>query len=89
MKKRTRSILEEINSIQPKRDKVQILESRGNNAISSIINLWEMIDTNYDAETAQDLTKRIMLSIKNRDSDRFMRGVKKIRNDKPWDIRIY
>ena len=89
MKKRTRSILEEINSIQPKRDKVQILESRGNNAISSIINLLEMIDTNYDAETAQDLTKRIMLSIKNRDSDRFMRGVKKIRNDKPWDIRIY
>ena len=83
MKKRTRSILEEINSIQPKRDKVQILESRGNNAISSIINLLEMIDTNYDAETAQDLTKRIMLSIKNRDSDRFMRGVKKIRNDKP------
>ncbi len=83
MKKRTRSILEEINSIQPKRDKVQILESRGNNAISSIINLLEMIDTNYDAETAQDLTKRIMLSIKNRDSDRFIRGVKKIRNDKP------
>ncbi len=75
--------MEEINSIQPKRDKVQILESRGNNAISSIINLLEMIDTNYDAETAQDLTKRIMLSIKNRDSDRFIRGVKKIRNDKP------
>lgn len=82
MKKRTRSILEEINSIQPKRDKVQILESRGNNAISSIINLLEMIDTHYDAETAQDLTKRVMLSIKNRDNDRFIRGVKKIRNDK-------
>lgn len=82
MKKRTRSILEEINSIQPKRDKVQILESRGVNAISAIINLLEMIDSNYDAETASDLTKRIMLSIKNRDNDRFMRGVKKVRNDK-------
>ena len=52
MKKRTRSILEEINSIQPKRDKVQILESRGVNAISAIINPLEMIDSNYDAETA-------------------------------------
>ena len=82
MKKRTRSIPEEINSIQPKRDKVPILESRGVNAISAIINLLEMIDSNYDAETASDLTKRVMLSIKNRDNDRFMRGVKKVRNDK-------
>ena len=82
MKKRTRSILEEINSIQPKRDKVQILESRGTNAISSIVNLLEMIDSNFDAETASDLTKRVMLSIKNRDSDRFIRGVKKVRNIK-------
>jgi|TARA_Y100000289_G_C3813763_1_gene95078 predicted secreted Zn-dependent protease len=82
MKKRTRSILQEINSIQPRRDKAQILESRGVNAISSIINLLEMIDANYDAETASDLTKRVMLSIKNRDNDRFMRGVKKVRKTK-------
>ena len=82
MKKRTRSILQEINSIQPRRDKEQILESRGVNAISSIINLLEMIDANYDAETASDLTKRVMLSIKNRDNDRFMRGVKKVRKTK-------
>ena len=79
MKRRTRSILEEINSITPRRDKSQVLESRGMNAISSIINLLEMIDRNYDEETAQDLTKRVMLSIKNRDNDRFIRGVKKIR----------
>jgi len=79
MKRRTRSILEEINSITPKRDKSQVLESRGMNAIGSIINLLEMIDRNYDEDTAQDLTKRVMLSIKNRDNDRFIRGVKKIR----------
>jgi len=41
-----------------------------------------MIDTNYDDDTAQDLTKRIMLSIKNRDPERFNRGVKKIRGPK-------
>ena len=79
MKKRTRSLLEEINSLAPKKDKTAILESKGNNAISSIINILEMIDTNYDDDTAQDLTKRIMLSIKNRDPERFNRGVKKIR----------
>ena len=79
MKKRTRSLLEEINSLAPRKDKTSILESKGNNAISSIINILEMIDSNYDEETEQDLTKRIMLSIKNRDAERFNRGVKKIR----------
>jgi|TARA_Y100001947_G_C10176143_1_gene234502 hypothetical protein len=82
MKKRTRSLLEEINALAPVKSKTAILESRGNNAISSIINILEMIDSNYDDATAQDLTKRIMLSIKNRDPERFNRGVKKIRGPK-------
>jgi predicted secreted Zn-dependent protease len=82
MKKRTRSLLEEINSLAPKKDKTALLESKGNNAISSIINILEMIDSNYDNDTAQDLTKRIMLSIKNRDPERFNRAVKRIRGPK-------
>lgn len=82
MKKRTKSLLEEINSLSPVRDKNTILESRGSNAISSIIHVLEMIDTNYDEETAFDLQKRIMLSIKNRDPERFNRGVRKLRNNK-------
>lgn len=81
MKKRTKSLLEEINSIAPVRDKTQLLESRGNNAISAVINLIEMIEAEYDTETSQDLQKRIMLSIKNRDADRFIRGIKRMRND--------
>jgi hypothetical protein len=82
VKKRTKTLLEEINSIAPKTDKSQILESRGNNAISSIINLIEMIESTYDEETSADLIKRVMLSIKNRDTDRFHRGVKKLRENK-------
>lgn len=80
MKKRTRSILEEINSISPKKDKTGIVESRGSNAIQSLINIMEMIDNNFDKGTANDLQKRIMLSIKNRDPERFNRGIKKLRN---------
>ena len=79
MKKRTRSLLEEINSLAPRKDKTAILESKGNHAISSIINILEMIDANYDVDTAADLQKRIMLSIKNRDPERFNRAVKRIR----------
>ena len=82
MKKRTRSLLEEINSISPVKDNKIILESRGVNAISSIVNLLEMIENHYEPEVAQDLTKRVMLSIKNRASDRFLRGVKKLRGPK-------
>ena len=82
MKKHTRSLLEEINRIAPAKENAQLLESRGINAISGIINLLEMIERNYDSEVANDLTKRVMLSIKNRDQDRFMRGVKKLRSNK-------
>jgi hypothetical protein len=80
MKKRTRSLLEEINDLAPTKDKVNILESRGANAISAIINIMEMVDRTYDEETAQDIQKRIFLSIKNRDPERFNRGIKKLRN---------
>tara|TARA_B100000900_G_scaffold34967_1_gene26347 strand:+ start:11657 stop:11905 length:249 start_codon:yes stop_codon:yes gene_type:complete len=82
LRKRTRSILEEINSISPLKDKTGIVESRGSNAIQSLINIMEMIDTNFDKDIAADLQKRIMLSIKNRDPERFNRGIKKLRNDR-------
>lgn len=81
MEKRTKSLLEEINSIAPKRDKTQLIESRGTNALGAIINLLEMIDSNYDAETAADFQKRVLLSIKGRDPTRFLRGIKKLRDD--------
>ncbi len=81
MEKRTKSLLQEINSISPKRDKTQLIESRGTNALGAIINLLEMIDSNYDAETAADFQKRVLLSIKSRDNTRFLRGIKKLRGD--------
>ena len=80
MKKRTRSLLEEINNLSPTKDRINILESRGTNAISAIMNVLEMGDANYSDEDAQDIQKRIMLSIKNRDPERFNRGIKNLRN---------
>lgn len=82
MKKRTRSLLEEINNLSPTKDRINILESRGTNAISAIMNVLEMVDANYSEEDAQDIQKRIMLSIKNRDPERFNRGIKNLRNKK-------
>lgn len=83
MKHRTRSLLEEINSISPKsKDKINILESRGTNALHAIINVLEMVDRAYSEEQAQDVQKRIMLSIKHRDPERFNKGIKNLRNKK-------
>ena len=41
MRKRTRSILEEINSIMPVKDKTGIVESRGSNAFKVLSILWK------------------------------------------------
>lgn len=82
MKKRTRSLLEEINNIAPARDNAELIETRGMNVLSSMINLLEMIEHTYDAEIAQDLQKRLILDLKNREPNRFVRGVKKLRDKK-------
>jgi len=81
MKRQTRSLLEEINSISPKGDKSYLLESRGKNAINSIINLLESIEKEYGSDVAVDMNKRIILSIKNKDDIRFVRGIKSLRKD--------
>jgi|TARA_R110000796_G_C14247820_1_gene398157 hypothetical protein len=82
VKKRTRSLLEEINNIAPARDNAELIETRGVNVLSSMINLLEMIEHTYDAEIAQDLQKRLILDLKNREPNRFVRGVKKLRDKK-------
>ena len=65
MKKRTRSILEEINTISRGRDRKYLIESNASNIIASAINLIEMISESYDEETANDLTKRLVNSIRS------------------------
>ena len=50
MQKKTRSLLEELESIGQNRDVPHIVESRGNNIISSALNLIEYIQRNYNDE---------------------------------------
>jgi len=77
MKKRTKSILEEINTISRGRDRKYLIESNASNIIASAINLIEMISESYDEETANDLTKRLVNSIRSRDIKKFERGIRK------------
>jgi len=63
------------------RDKESLVESRANNVIASAINLVNYIKENYDADTAQELERRLLNSIRSQDPQKFTRGVRRIRGN--------
>lgn len=77
MQKRTRSLLEELESIGSNRDINHVIESRANNVITSAINLIELIKRNYSEEKAELLEKRLLSSIKNREPAKFTKSIRK------------
>ena len=82
MKKRTRSILEELNNLHRTRDNDSFISTTGTNIIESAINLIQRINTEYDNESALDLERRFINSIRTGDPRKFKRGVQKIHESK-------
>ena len=82
MRKSTRSILQELSDIGISRDTNLGIESRGSNLIESAINLLELIRENYDLETAAELERRFINSIKTGDTNKFKRSIKRIQENK-------
>lgn len=82
MRKSTRSILQELSDIGITRDTNLVIESRGSNLIESAINLLELIKENYDLETAAELERRFINSIKSGDANKFKRSIKRIQENK-------
>jgi hypothetical protein len=78
MKLRTRSILQELNEIAQIRNVDSLLESRAVNVIKSAINLVESLKEKYTAEEADELERRLINSIRGKDSAKFTRGIRKI-----------
>ena len=81
MQKRTRSILDELDSLLVHKDKDNLVESRANHVISGAINLVNYIRENYDAEQAAELERRLINTIRSQDSTKFTRGVRRMRNE--------
>jgi hypothetical protein len=77
MQKKTRSILEELESLYAERDNKHIIENRANNVITSAIRLLEQIDDTYSPEQAENLTRKLINAIKLRDPGKFTRSVRK------------
>lgn len=80
MRRKTKSILEELDQMVTERDRVHVLESRASNIIDSAINLIQMMHESYDQTIAADLEKRFLNSIKTQDPRKFNRGIKKVKN---------
>lgn len=85
MKKRTRSILEELNTIGHRDDNDLLIEMSANNIIESSINLLNRISNTYDDITASELERRFINSIKSGDPQKFKRGIKKVIESKNND----
>jgi len=53
MQKKTRSLLEELQSLGDSKDMTHIIESRASNIITSAINLIELMNRHYSSEKAE------------------------------------
>lgn len=82
MKKHTRSILQELSNIGTKNHSELLIETTANNIIESSINLLNTINQNYDVETASELERRFINSIRTGDPRKFKRAINKIVENK-------
>lgn len=63
----------------PVQDREMFIENRAEQVIASFGNLLKLIHESYDDETAADLSKRLVNSMRSGDAEKFRRGIKNIR----------
>lgn len=79
LQKRTRSILDELDTLLSHKDKDSLVESRASHVIQGAINLINYIKENYDTENAIELERRLLNSIRTQDVTKFTRGIRRIK----------
>jgi hypothetical protein len=77
MQKKTRSLLEELDAMYIQRDSRHVLETRASNVIASAIRLMEQIDQEYTPEQAENLRRKLLNAINQRDPAKFTRSVRR------------
>jgi len=77
MQKKTRSLLEELDSMYIERDQRHVIETRASNIIASAIRLLEQIDSSYDPDVAKNLQRKLINAINLRDPGKFTRTVRR------------
>jgi DNA-binding GntR family transcriptional regulator len=87
MKKRTRSILEELNNLGRQKNNDYLIDATASNIIESSINLLNRINDVYDEDTASELERRFINSIKSGDPKKFRRSMARIIESKNNDAK--
>lgn len=83
MSNKKHNLLDSIVNYTSDKEKLQSLGNRADHAINSVINLLDSIDEDFEGEEAEDLKRRLFLSIKNRDYRKFEKGLENLaQNDK-------
>ena len=81
MQKRTRSILEELDAIytekNKERDRRYVIEARADNVIASAVRLIEQIEEAYPADQAENLVRKLLNAIRDKDARKFTRTVRR------------
>lgn len=81
MQKKTKSLLEELDSMYVERDRRLIIENRAQNVIESAIRLLEQIEQEYTPEQAENLTRKLLNAIRLKDHGKFSRSVRRTHAD--------
>ena len=81
MQKKTRSILEELESLYVERDRRLLIETRAKTLIENAIRLMEHIDAEYTPEQSENLQRKLLNAIRQRDTSKFARSVRRTHAD--------
>lgn len=81
MMNRISSIFEEISNTVPEKSKLDYINMRGMNVISSVNNLMAFIDETLDEDDAEFIKRRIMISIKNGNDKKFKTGIQRLKSE--------
>ena len=76
MRKKTRSILEELQSYRSQ-DPDSMIEASAANILESVINLMSRIDNQYGTEVGVKLEKKFINALKTGDIEKFNRSLKR------------
>ena len=76
MRKKTRSILEELQSYRSQ-DPDSMIEASAANILESVINLMSRIDHQYGTEVGVKLEKKFINALKTGDIEKFNRSLKR------------
>jgi len=86
MRKKTRSILEELQNYR-NYDPDFMIEGSATNILESVINLMTRVDKQYGSDTSMKIEKKFINALRTGDTDKFSRSLKRIiketKNDDP------